>query len=140
MALSDIEKVRLLIGAPVTVFTSGGASTTISYTDDEIQAFLDLWTVYAGTNDQYYMAAYLGLKALASRFMVLFRSGGTSVKIGDFETSIEVGAFAKSLLDQAEGYRVLVEETPAFAIAEENLSMFNELIIIRNWIYRTQLP
>lgn len=71
---------------------------------------------------------------------MLFRSGGTSVKIGDYETAVDVGALAKSLLDQAEGYRTLVEETPAFAIAEENLSAFNELIIISNWIYRTSCP
>lgn len=129
-ALSDIQKVRLLIGDQLSV----------AFTDDQIQTFLDLRSAEAGYNDQFYMAAYLGLKSLASQLSVKLRAGSTSTKIGDFETSTDIGSLSKAILDQAEGYRTLVEETPAFAVAEENLSPFSELTIIKNWIFRTQLP
>jgi hypothetical protein len=129
--MTDIQTVRLLIGD----------QASAAYTSDaDIQQFLDLNSIYAGFNDQFYMAAYLALKSLGAKLVILLRGGGSSVKIGDFEFSSEVGNISKAFLDQAQGYYDLVMNTPAFAIAEENLSVFNELIIIENWIYRTQLP
>lgn len=128
--MTDLQKVRLLIGDQLSA----------AFTDDEIQTFLDLRSAEAGYNDQFYMAAYLALKSLASKVSVALRSGGTSVKIGDFETSTDIGNLSKAILEQAQGYYDLVMNTPAFAIAEENLSQFNELTIIRNWMFRIQLP
>ena len=129
--MTPVQTVRLLIGdAASAAFTA----------DSDIQAFLDLNSLYAGTNDQFYMAAYLALKSLGARLMIALRGGGSSVKIGDFEFSSEVSGIAKAFLDQAQGYYDLVMNTPAFAIAEENLSSFNELRIIENWILKHLLP
>lgn len=129
--MTDIQKVRLLIGD----------QASAAFTDDaDIQAFLDLWSIYAGTNDQLYMASYLALKSLGAKLVIALRGGGSSVKIGDFEFSNQVTGISKAFLDQAQGYYDLVMNTPAFAIAEENLSSFNELIIIDNFIYKHLLP
>jgi hypothetical protein len=35
-------------------------------------------------------------------------------------------------------FRELDENTPAFGVAEENVSQFNELDIIKNYIQRTE--
>lgn len=128
--MTSIGTVRLLIGDTLSA----------AFTDDQIQTFLDLRSIEAGTNDQYYMAAYLALKSLAAQLTVKLRAGGTSVKIGDYETTTDVAGLSKAITDQAQGYWDLVNNTPAFAIAEDNVSQFNELIIIKNWIFRTQLP
>jgi hypothetical protein len=45
----------------------------------------------------------------------------------------------KALQEQATRFRNLEYNTPAFAVIEENLSGFNELTIIRNFILRTEL-
>ncbi len=127
--MTSIEIVRLLIGDQASLaFTS----------DADIQAFLDLNSQYAGTNDQFYMAAYLALNSLGSRLIVALRGGGSSVKIGDFEFSSDISSLGKAFIDQGKGYYDLVMNAPAFAIAEENLSSFNELRIIENWFLRTQ--
>lgn len=44
-----------------------------------------------------------------------------------------------ALRAQAQSFRELEYNTPAFAVIEENLSGFNELQIIRNFILRTEL-
>lgn len=124
--MTDIEKVRLLIGDQ--------ASAT--FTDDEIQGLLDLQSDLAGSNDQFYMAASLGLRSLGAKLSIAIRGGSSSVKIGDFEFSTSLTGLVKSFLDQAQAYMELIWNNPAFTVIEEDLSPFNELIIIHNQIYR----
>jgi hypothetical protein len=49
--------------------------------------------------------AYLGLKSLAAKSTPCSSSGGTSVKIGDYETAVDVGALAYVAAGSGGGYR-----------------------------------
>jgi hypothetical protein len=102
-------------------------STDVQLTDEEISAMLEL---EAGA---LYLTCAACLDSLANKTAV----GFTQVKIGSLDLNDKDKVAALRL--QAENFRTLDAETPAFAVAEENLSNFNELEIIRNYILRTEL-
>jgi hypothetical protein len=45
----------------------------------------------------------------------------------------------QKLQDMAQRFRDAVNNLPAWGIIEENLCGFNEMVIIRNWVLRTEL-
>jgi hypothetical protein len=55
-------------------------------------------------------------------------------QIGDYK--VDRSKTATNLLDMAKRYRTADEEAPAFAIAEDNVSTFSELQILRNQILK----
>jgi hypothetical protein len=117
--MTDVQKLRILIADPA------GASQQFS--DSDLQFMLDL------NDGSLYLAAAIACDTLASKV----GSSLQEVRIGDFMDSSGRNQVA-ALQAQAESWRTLEYETPAFAIAEENLSNFNELNIIRNYILRTE--
>lgn len=118
--MTATEKVRLL---------ANDESAPQQFTDDDIAAFLDLNSDYSG-NDQIYMASALAYETKAGK------SAKTSgFKLGDYSTNKGITADYQSA---AQKLRDIVNNTPAFAVAEENLSTFNQLEIIRNYILRTE--
>lgn len=114
--MTPVMQVRVLIGD----------QNSVKFTDDEVQLFLDV------SDESLFLAAALGCDAQASKI-------GANLKeqrLGDFSDSSGRNQVA-ALQAQALAYRKLEYETPAFAIAEQNLSDFNALIIIRNFVLRT---
>lgn len=116
--MTDIEKVRTLIGDPA------GADQTFS--DAEIQLFLDL------SNGSLLLATALACERLA----IVAAGTAQQTKLGDYTVSFKNSDV--SFQTQADRFRDLEYNTPAFAIIEENLSSFNELTIIRNYVLRTE--
>lgn len=115
--MTDIQAVRVLIG-------DNGSSQ--HFDDASIQLFLDL---QGGSK---LLAAGVALDAWAA-------SIGTTLKeqrIGDFTDSSGRNQVS-SLQAQAEAYRELEYNTPAFDFASENYNEFTQYDIIRNYILRT---
>lgn len=102
--------------------------TSVIFTDAEVQTFLDLNSFYAG-NDQVFMAA-----ALACDQRAIGAASTSGLKIGDFSTNKGI---VTDFQQAADKYRDFIMNQPAFAVAEENLSGFSELEIIRNFVLRT---
>jgi hypothetical protein len=114
--MDSITAVRTLIGDQNKVY----------FTDTEIQFFLDT------TDSSLFLSASLACSALASKV----GSNLQEVRIGDFLDQSGRNQVA-ALQAQAEAWRKLEYETPAWAVVEEDLSDFNALIIIRNYVLRT---
>jgi hypothetical protein len=120
MAVSDLQKVRVLIG--------DNDPTDQDFSDDEIQTFLDTMS------GSVFMACAVACDTAASRIGRHLQE----VKIGTF-TDYSGRHQAAVLRTQADAWRQLEYDTPAFAVIEENTCGFNELVIIRNWVLRTEL-
>ncbi len=103
--MTDIEKVRLLIGAVVS------AAFPL---DAEIQAFLDL-------GGSVFMAAALALKSWAATGIEAMKSE----TIGDYR--YEKGA-VDNALKLAANYEARDSQTPAFAYAEMDLTGSGEVV------------
>src|SRR6266567_1883799 len=114
--MTDIEKVRVLIGD----------TQATEFADSDIQVYLDI------EGGDLLLSAALALDTLVARADVTPHQ----VSIGKFQYSAGRTQI-RQLTQQAEAFRKRAYETPAFAIAEENLSEFNQLILIRNWILKT---
>lgn len=115
--MDQISQVRLLIGDNV---------APQEFQDTDIQMFLD---VMGGST---FLACAIALDARASSIS----ANAQEVKIGDYSTSDRNRLSA--IQAQAEKFRQLEFETPAFAVVEDNVSEFNALMIIRNYILRTE--
>jgi len=120
--MTDIQKVRLLIG-------DNGSPQ--EFADSDIQAFLDITAPAPGFNS-IYLACALACDVRASSIS----QNAQEIKIGDYSTSDRTRLAA--IQQQALKFRQLEFETPAWAIVEQNLSEFNALMIIRNYILRTE--
>jgi len=99
--MSDVEKVRLLIGDPA------GASQ--HFENGDIEAFLDM-----ASNDVFMAAAY-ALKSWAA----VIAGVADSEKIGDYSYSNKAVA---NKLAVAENYLKMSQETPAMGWAEFNFT------------------
>lgn len=120
--MSDVDAVRLLIG---------DTGTSPAFTDDQIAQFNSLAGV-DGPGSEYFFAAAIGLRSLASNA----GSNLAETRLGDFSDSS--GRNKVSALNQAaDAYMKLYYETPAWAIVESNESDLNALVIIRNYVLRT---
>lgn len=122
--MTDVQKVRYLIT---------GEPDSSLFTDEQIQLFLDQEASSSGI-DQIRLAAADGLDLLGAKSA---QSSSTSLRLGDYSEGSKDQS--KSFQDQAQRMRDLVYNTPAFAIAEQNLSSFNALEIIRNFILRNEI-
>jgi hypothetical protein len=128
--------IRLMIGDTV----QGSAN----FSDEEILATMNMALIQTsgpsvpfGTgvpaNDVLcYTCANL-LDSLAARFA----SKLNNITLGSLK--IDETSKVNALKEQAQRWRDIVENMPAWGIAEENLSTFNELQIIRNWVMRTEV-
>lgn len=114
--MTNIQAVRTLIG---------DQGSTL-FTDAEIQLFLTT------TNNSLYMSACLACNSLAAKV----GSNLQEVRMGDFVDSSGKNQVT-ALRAQADAWKQLEYDTPAWAVIEENLSDFNALIIIRNFVLRT---
>lgn len=130
--------IRLMIGDTV--------SASANFQDEELNALLNLTQSQISgpvvpfgaatlTNDLLCYTCASALDALAAR--VAASPNGQTIQIGDYKLTgkDQVGL----LKDQAQRWRDVVEQMPAWGIGEENLSGFNELTIIRNWVLRTEV-
>jgi hypothetical protein len=115
---TDIGKVRYLIGDT--------DPTAPNFTDEVITGFLNM--VDGNIN----LACAMLLESLATSAAVNL----TNITLGSLR--IDETSKAASIKDMAQRFRELDCVTPAFAVAEENLSQFNELDIIKNYIQRTE--
>jgi hypothetical protein len=113
---------------PVTAVRTliGDTATAKKFTDTEIQFFLDT------ADGSLFLSASMACDALASKVS----SNLQEVRIGDFIDSSGRNQ-ASALQSQAQRWRDLEYNTPAWAVVEEDLSDFNALIIIRNFVLRT---
>lgn len=139
MALTQAQMVATLIG--------DNASNPILFSTDQYNFFITMAGVNlnplanpfnSGTNNnagmitEIYFAAAQALYALASAASVNL----TEVRIGDYQDSSGRNKVT-ALRAAGDAFLKIYYETPAWAIVEEDLSDFNALITIRNWVLRT---
>lgn len=116
--MTDIEKVELL--------TANSALTT-PFTDDEIQAFLDM------CEGSVLLAAAL----ICDQLAIKASATAQSFMLGDY--SVTGGSnTVTAYQNQAKALRELEYNTPAFAVAEDNVSESNYRVIMKNYIMRTE--
>lgn len=113
---------------PVTAVRTLIGDTTVpqNFTDVQIQFFLD---TFGGS---LFLAAAVALDSLAAKVGTNLKE----VRIGDFLDQSGRNQVA-AIQAQATAFRELEYNTPAWAVVEEDLSDFNALIIIRNYVLRT---
>jgi hypothetical protein len=114
-SLSDVEKVRVLIG-------DRDAST---FQDDDIETFLEV------SGGSLFLAAAVALDTMAAKQDVT----PVEFSIGKYQQSTGRTQI-RQLTQQAAAFRDLEYNTPAFAIIETNNSPLTELEIIRERILR----
>lgn len=119
--MDDITAVRTLIGD----------EASSAFTDDQITLFNTLANV-SGIGSEYFYAASMALNSFAAQVGATLKE----VKIGDFSDSSGRNKVT-ALKASADDYLKKYYETPAWAIAEINMSDLNALIIIRNYVLRT---
>ena len=131
--MTDLQKLRVLIND----------MESTEFSDDQLQAFLDAAATVESSaagatisgNGNLFLAASLAVRSLVTKYASIPIQ---EVSIGGFQASVG-RTQARFLEAQADAWYQLYIDTPAFAIAEENLSGFNELTIIRNFVLRTEL-
>lgn len=117
--LTFVGQVRYLIGDK--------DSTAPIYTDAEITGFGTM------AGNSLYLACALALDGIAATAA----QNLTDLQLGTLK--IDETSKVEALRTQADRFRDLDNNTPAFAVIEENLCSFNELQIIRNFILRTEV-
>jgi hypothetical protein len=75
------------------------------------------------------------LDSLAAK--VAASPAGQTVTLSDYKLTGKDQV--QKLQDMAQRFRDAVNNMPAWAIIEENLSAFNEMLLIRNWVLRTEM-
>lgn len=120
--MDDITAVRTLIGDTV---------VPQNFTDDQISEFNQLAQV-SGAGSEYFFAAAIGLRSLASKVGANLQE----TRIGDFMDSSGRNKVA-AINQAADKYLEMYYNTPAWAIVESDESDLNALVIIRNFVLRT---
>jgi|ERR1035441_2754880 hypothetical protein len=141
---TTIGKMRMLIGDTV----SNPASTPPlpDFQDEELQAILNVvsgmesgWATVACSaipqNELLLLACAQAVEVLASRY-ASSKQGQTYVQ-GDYKLTGKDQIAA--MMSVAQRFRDAVNNTPAWGIIEENTCGFNEMVIIRNWVLRTEM-
>lgn len=100
-------------------------ATDVQLQDEEIAAIINI------EPDSLFLEAAMCCDSMASRAAV----SQTDIVIGSLQ--VQDRYRVQELKSQAKRWRDMENDTPAFAIAEQNLSDFNALIIIRNFVLRT---
>ena len=118
---------------------------TPTFQDEELQAFQDITSLQVAGPTYFYGGASIpqqellllscaqAMDALANKVSSLH---GQTITLGDF--TVAAKDQVTSLQGTAQRFRDAVNNLPAWGIIEENLSGFNELTIIRNWVLRTE--
>lgn len=119
--MDDILAVRTLIGD----------EASVEFTDDQIALFNSLANV-SGSGSEYFQAASIALNAFAAAV----GSNLTEVRIGDYMDSSGRNKVT-AIRAAADAFKDLYYNTPAWAIVESNESDFTALVIIRNYVLRT---
>lgn len=114
---TNVGKVRLLI--------RDTDQTKALFQDEELQFFLDQ------NSANLLLAAADALESLASNAALLHKLE----EIGDYR--FDSKGMSAALLKMAARYREKVEQEPAFAVAEQTLSVFNEAEILWNEALKT---
>jgi hypothetical protein len=114
--MTNVQIVQTLLGDP----------TGVIFTTAAVTQYLQV------TNQSLYMACCLACNAQGS----VVAANLQEVRIGDFVDSSGKNQVT-ALRAQADAWKQLEYDTPAWAIIEENLSDFNALILIRNYVLRT---
>ena len=120
--------------------------TTPNFQDEELSAIVNITTaLLTGDsalfgqptipgNDLLFYSCANAVDSLAAR--IASGTNGRTYKLGDFE--ITGSDQVETLQAIAQRFRDAIENIPAWGIVQENLSGFNELTIIRNWVLRTE--
>lgn len=131
-------QMRLLIG--------DANSAAPNFQDEELQAILNItsgmesgWQTVSDSaipqSELLLLACATAMDALASR--TAGADSGQTVTIGDYKLTGKDQV--KAIQDIANRFRDAVNNLPAWGIIEENTCGFNEMVIIRNWVLRTEL-
>lgn len=112
MLMTAIQIVRLLVF---------GDPDNATYTDAEVQSFLDL-----GSGSTLRAAGFMSSAASS------LAASGASVRIGDWSQTSNASDLAK----QSQAFFDMDANTPAFAVSQENVSQFAAWEMIRNAILR----
>jgi hypothetical protein len=133
-------QMRLLLGDMV--------AATANFQDEELQAIQNfIGGMESGplgffgdvgappSSELLLLSCALAMDSLASR-AASFGSGQT-VQIGDYRLTGKDQV--KAIQDIAQRFRDAVNNLPAWGIIEENTCGFNEMVIIRNWVLRTEM-
>ncbi len=135
---TTLGKMRLLI--------SDTDPTAPQFQDEELQAFQDVTSMQVQGPQAFFggssipqgelllLSCAQAMDALATK---VASTHGQTYTIGDF--SVAAKDQVVSLQGQGQKFRDAVYNLPAWGIIEENTCGFNELIIIRNWVLRTEL-
>lgn len=115
------------------------------FTDEELDACYNITSLqlqgpqnsipHGAPSDVLFYACATAMDAFASR--VASSKDGRSIKIGDYQ--ISGTAQVQKLQDIAQRFRDAVDNMPAWGIVEDNVSTMNEMLIIRNWVLRTEV-
>jgi hypothetical protein len=139
---SNIGQMRLLIGD-----TTNLPTAPADFQDEELQAMLNLTAGMIAAPSSFFgggsipqseillLACAQAMESLASR---------TSMgQTGQTKTQGNIKLVGKdqvaAMHAAAQRFRDAVNNLPAWGIIEENTCGFNELVIIRNWVLRTEL-
>lgn len=116
------------------------------FQDEELQAFQDVTSMQVAGPSSFFgggdipqaelllLSCAQAMDALATKVAA---THGSTYTIGDF--SVAAKDQVLSLQGQGQKFRDAVYNLPAWGIIEENTCGFNELVIIRNWVLRTEL-
>ncbi len=135
---TNVGKMRLLI--------ADSDPTAPQFSDEELQAFQDITSMQVAGPSSFFgggdipqtelllLSCAQAMDSLATKVASI---KGQTVTLGDFQVMAKDQVL--SLQGQGQKFRDAVNNLPAWGIIEENTCGFNELIIIRNWVLRTEL-
>lgn len=121
-------------------------SSAPNFQDEELQAIANVisgmeagWSTVAWgaipQTELVLLSCAQALDCLASR--VAGSPAGQTITMSDYKLTGKDQV--QKLQDMAQRFRDAVNNLPAWGIIEENLCGFNEMVIIRNWVLRTEM-
>lgn len=133
-----IGSMRLLIGD-----TNAAAPY---FQDEELQQIANIvagmesgWSTVAGSaipqTELVLLSSAQAIDCLATKLAA--GPAGQTITLNDYKLTGKDQI--QKLQDMAQRFRDAVNNLPAWGIIEENLCGFNEMVIIRNWVLRTEL-
>jgi hypothetical protein len=132
---TTIGQMRLLLGDPSgTSFTDEELNACYSITSAQMSGPL-MVVPHGAPSDVLFYATAQAVDVLATR--VANSKDGKSYQLGDYKITGKDQVEALQAL--AQRFRDAVDNMPAWGIVEENLTDFNQLTIIRNWVLRTEV-
>jgi hypothetical protein len=117
-----------------------------NFQDEELQSIANVisgmesgWSTIASggipQNELLLLSCAQAMDSLAAR--VAASPAGQTIQMSDYKLTGKDQV--QKLQDMAQRFRDAVNNLPAWGIVEENLCGFNEMVIIRNWVLRTEL-